>query len=252
MGNLLQMSKSNYYLDKYLSKPIMISTDLGEKPVLIFNYSLINEHIVDSTGKINKRNKDQIKYLDIFSSMEIGFPVLDSFIIEDKKKFEEHVTEMLPQQYLSPVLATTGLVTEEYKNLTDKLGDITNLLNAMKKCVEVAQEGNDQGSLTLFGSKEPLSRIVFETITGEKIKDSLTQQDINRIGSILIDVIQSYIESDLKNPENIKKLRAEIEYKIVDALPDNLKAGDVIINLDAILQEIENFRGIDPEEQENE
>jgi hypothetical protein len=105
----------------------------------------------------------------------------------------------------------------------------------------------------LAGSNEPLAHIVFKTITGDKIDitKNLSPQDVATLGGVLLDIIRNHADEDMDNvnEEFLKKLRAEVEYKIVESLPASLKAGDIRINMEAFVDEIKRFRETNNEEE---
>lgn len=244
--------KENFNIGNFLFKPIIVRTELEERFIIIFSYNSITESILDDNGEVQKNHKDVIKFLDISKTTELGGAIIDSFVISDKKKFKESTIEIPAAQCFQDIIHIASVVTEEAQQLNERLIDTRNVIAAIRKASSSMKNVHSQGNLILAGSEQPLAHIVFKTVTGNKldITKDLSREDIGTLGEILLDIIHKYMDDDLENPELIKKLKAEIEYRIVDSLPMTLKAGDVNINLEAFVEEIKRFRENNREESE--
>lgn len=249
-------NQANTTLKDLLFKPVVLSTTTGPRLMIIYGHDVIIEHTVGSSGELVKNRKESIKLLDVSRTVEFGHATIEVLNIEDHNKVLEKIKTIDTSECSHDILLATSMLIEEMTMLTDRLNNMSNALSAIKKISETQEESNnfDSGNLILAGSSEPLTHIVFETITGEKVNlhDVLSEQDIRNIGGVLLDIVMSHVDQDLENQDFLKKLLAEIEYKLIEALPSGLKAGDININLNAVVAEIKKFRDLDHTDMEQE
>lgn len=251
----MSRSKNNNEFSNMFFKPVVIKTDVEEKFGIIYSYNSVSEHNLDDEGNVIKTHKDIVKFLDIARTMALGSAVVDSVIVDNRRKFVTSLTEVPISQCFQDIINSTSVVLEEVTELNERLNEMRNVLSAIKKSASVLRATNaSQGNIVLAGTNEPLAHIVFKTISGDKIDitKNLSSDDITNLGGVLIEIIRGHINDDIDNPTEdfLKKLRAEVEYRIVESLPVGLKAGDIHINIEAFVDEIKRFREDHNEESE--
>jgi len=247
------MSKDhNANIREILFKPIIVKTEIEERFVFIYAYNCVIEHVLSNDGQINKNHKDIVKFIDIQKSIAMNTTIIDEMTVTDRKKFRSDIVEIPISQCFQDIIHATSVVIEETAEISQRMTEMQNILSAIKKCSSELKYSvsPSHGNIVLAGSEEPLAHIVFKTITGENvdITKNLSQDDIILLGQVLLEIIHLHMEDDLENEDFLKKLKAEIEYKIVESLPSTLRAGDIHINLEAFVEEIKRFRDTEQSE----
>jgi hypothetical protein len=238
--------KDKSELEELLFRPILVKMPETEESHLAIIYSCDTsiEQTLNSKGKRYKKISDTIRLLDVTRTLEFGQPVLETFKV-DIKRFK-NIAQIVPAaDHMNEIIAATTLILSEVNRLNEMMANFASIVTTIKSVTQdnmPNQEAEPEGNLILGGTKAPLAHIVFNSINGEQEWEKmLSQKDIIKIAEVLKGIMEAHVSSDLQNEEELKKLRAEIEYKIIDALPDRLRAGDIHINMEAIIDEIRRF-----------
>jgi hypothetical protein len=240
-------------LDNLLFKPLKVNLEEGEKFMVIFGHECITNTEIGEDGKKQKHVQDVVKALNITESISTGNIVIDSYAL-DLDEFLPHVEIVSGVTHLAHIVTVAQQLGREIIELGAKINDCNAALLTLRditknvlgtSSLDGKNQESDSGNLILGGTTEPLAHIVFKTVAGNKTEDLakvLRPEEVMKIGVVLKQIVESHVSTDLEDQENVRKLKAEIEYKIVEALPNNLRAGDVTINTKAILEEIDRLR----------
>jgi hypothetical protein len=224
-------------LEDLLYKSIKITEE--DRIIVIFACDTHVQHAISQKGKPDKQIVHVIHALDLTTSMTNSAPYIDSWVIQDVGKFKRGI-EIIEKEECSEQLITLS---------TFLVGEMSSLSQRMQACAQAlttvrymtGSQQHDKGNLLITSDQSGLAHIVFSTVTGDTAK--LEKRDIDRIGRVIMDVILNHVSIDMDDSKQVKDLEAEIEYKIVEALPDHMKAGDIAINMKAVLFEIRKFQG---------
>jgi hypothetical protein len=252
------MKQEKSKLDELLYKLLLIKTQEGEKLVLIYHRNIVIDESINEKGKVSKKTKQIIDALDITETLDLGQTVLETIEVTNISQFKETIKIVSAKNYVTEMMALVTLILSEIQTINQTNLELGSIIAVVKLLLqprdeelevgepeEVEKPEDHEGNLILGGTTEPLAHIVFKAITGngKQLEKMMTRPDIERIGSVLKEIILNHIHSDLEDVEKIKRLKAEIEFKIVDALPHDIKAGDINLNMDAIMEEIKRFQG---------
>ncbi len=233
-------------LEDHLFKMIRVKGDQSEKIMVIFGHESTTSTEIGNKGTPIKVQKDFLRFINITDTLNTGSVIIDYFNV-DIDDFLKNVEILSPIQQMGSIVAIAGELEEEVAGLTGKIADCMSALMTLKALVkDVLPQNNDEnsGNIIFGGTTEPLAQIVFKTVSGAKVNipEMLKPDDVVKIGMILKNIVEEHVSDDLTDEKLIKRLEAEIEFKIIDALPNNLKAGDVRINTKAIVDEITSLR----------
>lgn len=237
------MSKEPTRIDELLFKPIMYNTGDHEKFILIYDCETKISQIVSPSLKKTKRTTEVLRVIDIKSTLETNRITTETCVVSSLKKFKANVKAVPVDTCVDEIVRVTALLLGEMTVYSQKLSELSNILSSIRSCTKT-EATIDGGNIVLAGTEEPLAHIVFQTVSGQKeaIEKVLTQKEVQRMGEVLGSIIMSNLDLDLDDEERVRKLKAEIEFKVIDSLPNNLKAGDVSIDINAVLGEIRGFQ----------
>ena len=237
------MSKEGTRINDLLFKPLVYNTGDEEKFMLIYNCETkINQQISPNLKK-SKKVVEVLRIIDITSTLQSNRIVTETCLVSSLKKFKDNVKIVSIAECIDEMVRVTALLLGEMTVYGQKMSELSSILASIRSLTK-PEEAIDSGNIILAGTEEPLAHIVFETVSGQKeaMQEVLTHKDIQRMGEVLGNIIMSNLDLDLGDEERVRKLKAEIEFKVIDALPHNLKAGDVNIDIKAVLEEIKGFQ----------
>jgi hypothetical protein len=240
------MSKTKNIKD-LLFKPLLQVGGEEQCVVIIYAFTTITSRIINLEGEETDKKIDTLNIFNVTMTIDTGNPVTETFQIQNATEFRkqfEIIEEVEAVQ--EEIMAAISILVDEMQDinhqlsmLTGQLDNYNHLVSAVKYLSKESDKINE-GNLILAGSTNPLAHVVFKTISGKKdiIQNILEEEDILKIGGVLMEILSDKIRENLEDQDIIRKLAAEIEYKIIDAIPDHLKAGDINIDMNAIKEEI--------------
>lgn len=235
------MSKNKNNIDDLLFRPIVFKDKNIDKLIVIFSTETQSVKHVSLSGKPVSTIKQIINVVDISATIAINQTIVDSYTIQDIREFRKNISIIDSEACKDQILIANDIFTMDLQVIAEKAAQLSQAISAIKYMSGSQQ--TQEGNLIITDGKDGLAQIVFSTINGADI--NLKAEDVEKIGSIIMDVVMHNLSIDTLDGAQINKLRAEIEYKIVDSLPANIKAGDININMGPILQEIKKYQNTD-------
>lgn len=186
-------------------------------------------------GKENLRNKTYIEILDVTTTISTGNPVTESIEVIDEEKLTNQF-EIIDENDLEEFTEVSKILAANISFLRQRADSITSALNAIKNVSNNDQEGN----LIIGTDSGKLAHIVFNTIQGNTA--SLEDKEVKHIGSVIMETMMSNLEIDLENDQEVENFIGNLELKIIDSLPQTLKAGNITINKNGLLKEMKSCK----------
>lgn len=244
------MKKFN--IDEFIFKPIQLKDPKTEESrlVIIYKVDVSNKIFLDDDQKKSTNTSHTLGLLDVMRTIDRENPVFANFNVEAIDKFKNNCTIVDPEEFAEEIDFCMSIVFDDMIETNDRLNEVSMILSNLQQinselpdciCDECRQETEDEQekdneNLILGGDSGPLAHLVMRSIEG--VKQKLKKDDIDKIGNVLLQIIKSHTDTDFQVKDTVEKLKAEIEYKLVDALPSVLKAGKINLNMKAILEEI--------------
>lgn len=232
-------------MQEFLYKPVYIKSLDAE--ILIFAIENNCQSFVGIDGKVTKENCLIIRYIDINKTLQLGNPIVDSINLINPEVFFKDSEVIDTEEYLPLLMEVSSVLVKEISDLTNVIKSYTQVLTAMRAHASSSGKVNlsnlqDKSALIIQGTNAGLAHIVFKTITGNTAL--LKPEDIDKVGKTIGEIVNKNANTDknFSEQENLKKLKDELEYKIIDSLPIQMRAQDVGINMDAVIEEIERIR----------
>lgn len=229
-------------IDSLLFKPFAIKDESGQEKLFIFigGDETLNKTLSDK-GKLTKKNIYILYLFDITDTINSGEAVINNWQISDWNKFKSNLREVPFRECGDLLVMSSNIIVDEINNLTKRASDLNQAITVVRHIAKKAGNGDDIGTIVINGSENNLTQIVFKTITGDSV--DLKKDDVDKIGEVIMEIVMDHAEDNLDDPEQLKKIRSEIEYKVVEALPDYTQAKNIKINMDAIIEEIKKMKG---------
>ncbi len=250
------MKDKSKQLEQFIFKPLLVSDGEDQRLVICFGSNTDTEQSISPSGKKIEKSFTTLNFLDISSTNNLEEVVMEECTVTNIKHLKQNVEVLDIQDVMSETMNAAGIVIREIEFLHHRIEELGKMLTAVKfvcnngqktkQIVDKTEEQEEDGNIIFAGSEATLAHVVFRSLSG--IKGELSPQDVDKIGTIIMQIMRDHSEDDLDNKENLKKFKAEIEYKIVDALPSTFTAGDIKINIDAIVKEIKDSHNDDDEE----
>jgi len=240
--------KEKSVLDELLFKPVLVKANDQERLVIIYGCDTVIEQSLNGRGKRNKKVVENVKLLDITKSIEFSQPVMETISITNPNRFKKYASIVSSRDYIGEIVAVTSMIVAEATRLNESLTNLSSIMVTIQSITNESlapakQEESEQGNLVLVGQTQTWAHIVFKALTGNQdLEKALSPKDVETIGGAIMEIISDHIHSDLNNEDTVRALKAEIEFKILNALPDNLRIGDIHLNMDAIVEEIKRFQ----------
>jgi hypothetical protein len=231
------MSKQKSIVDNLLFKPLVATDDPQKRLIVIYGVNVGSSKAISAKGKLVVSTVTTIDVLDITSTVELGTPVRDNWLVTDPKELKKCFEEVNSEDYILQIQTATSIIHQEMNDLSVHLQDCAKSFSTL----QYISNSSDTNELMIGTESNGLAHIVFKTVTGDMAK--LNREQIDKIGNVIMEVIMGNVASDLANEETLRKLRAEVNYKLIEALPDNMRADDIHVNMDSFVEEIKKFQG---------
>lgn len=232
------MSKNKTPIDDLLFKPLRYDYNNANRLLIIYNVQSVFNKSQNVKGNDHVETTLLIDTIDVYKTVEHQASVLERTVVISLKDLKQHLIPIPIADCAEPVLEALDIVCQDIREYTTQ---IQNLIKVSAVIKNVASGLATEGQLILTDGQSGLAQIVFNSVTGKTAE--LSQDDIDRIGGIIMDVVMHNLSLDTADDKQIKKLKAEIEFKIIETLPASFTAQDIKINMDPILSEIKKYQG---------
>lgn len=234
-------------------KPLQFSDGSLERLIIIFSSDNTINMSMGIDGKVIKTSSEYVQFIDVMETIENERPIVHSHKLMDSEKFRSCVQEVNPAEFADELLGVSMVVGLFVETVTQQLAQCQSFLTTIKSITDKMHTKPKDFHLGLSGSQGPLAYMVLNSISGNGIdlNSTLQEKDVEKVGGVLIEILTSHLDIDPNDEEQVRKLRAEIEYKIVDAMPVGIKVGNFSLNMDFILKEIEKLKQSIGEDENN-
>ncbi len=238
-------------VEDLLYKAFFIIDGEDKRLVYIFGCDTEIQQRLSPSGKPEKKYVSAIYILDVTKTIEEGIAIIESFIVSDPKKFRANIEIVDPDEHMEQLALAHTILHSEMAGLANRIQSYGQALITLKHIAGNSPKNKGRGNLVLGTEGSPLASIFYNTVTGDVAR--LEREEVEQVGGVIMQVIMSHLSTDLDDAEELRRLKAEIEYKLVDSLPNHIKAGNVHINMESIVDEIRKYQGgpRNPDQQNN-
>jgi len=231
-------------IQKFLFKPVYIKNDDSPKQIyIIYNVESIKSRSLTPDGEISDKKTLVVDIVDVDNSIESGDVVTQSFNIEDEKKAKESIKIIDDPKIEEKLAMLNMLIGDQLNDIISRFQTCNKIFSCIRKCSE--QTTKKEGNLLIDSESGHLIHLVFNTINGNTA--NLKNDDIKKIGKAIMDIIIEHLHIDLNDEKEVNDVLGKIEWEIIESLPKEIKAGDLKINREAIVEEIKAMQNIEME-----
>lgn len=209
-----------------------------DREIIIYSANHTETKSIDMLGKVDNNTTIMFNIVDITASIENNEAVFDQYRINDLQKFRDTTKAFeLTTETSLIVQSIIAVLFEDLELLHKKIQIITSATNALRFVANNRKTFNSEGNIILAQGDESLANIVFKTVDGEAVNPS--GEDSLKIAQAVRSVVLAHLDIDTEDKQEVDALQREIEKKILESLPDYLAAGDMEVNMPAILDHID-------------
>jgi hypothetical protein len=188
-------------------------------------FEIKESNTYDHNGKVT--SSYGIKCLNIDNSLGRGEVDLLEIGVVDTKDFFEIIGPAILDDHEKEALQM--IIKVERANQEEFLKNIKTV-QSIAKGLKVTKSDVD---LDIVSTQGKITSMLLKGITGTK---RITKEEINTIGGAIHDVVAKYSEKELDDPEIRDKMKHEINYSIIEALPDGFVINSLNIDIDLIIK----------------
>jgi hypothetical protein len=235
------MPKKTKDINDILFKLLSLKGLNGEKKLgIIYNYDTVSRTSVDAFGKIFTENAETIYFIDVNQTILTGEPILETFTINNKDDFKKNVKVLNTKSFSRELNETFSILFDSIAIIRDQMLTLSKALSSVKHCNVAKLVDVSEGNLIIANDQSAIAHIVFNTIKGNTAH--LSPQEVEKIGNGLMEIIISNIDTDTEDENALSRIKQDIEYKIIETLPNSVKAGNINISMDSIIKEIKKIQ----------
>lgn len=234
-------------VESILFKPCLITDmeDPSQKNLVIITSLDVN--VSTTLGDEGEPQKDitlSISALDVRESVVSGELVNDGFIITDIPQFLKNIsTEVDIFDHREDIMMLYGIMFNEFSAAQENLNRVSNVMRVVQN---ISKDYADQlasetgGKIDLSANNDVFASIVFDTING--LDNNIDKEDLDNLVGVINGVVVGNMDADLDSEEKVKKIHAELEYKLIEALPSNITSDKITISMSKVLEQIKKFQ----------
>lgn len=232
--------REKYSITDLLYKPLRFINEGEDNLIIIYSLDVHSTNTLSAKGIPQTTNTTTIYILDLLKTIATCSPVLDSWVIADQKKFVKNVSVVKFDDEQDNVLVSSSIIISDLNNILAKVQEYNKALTALKAISGAFEKNKDNGKLIIAQQETGFAHIVYKTMTGDIAK--LSEKEVDKIGNVIMDVILAHIDINLDDTEQVNKIKAEMEYKIIEAMPSVMQTNAIHINMEAVINEIRKFQ----------
>lgn len=185
-----------------------------------------------------------VRGIDINTTVESGTLALFHLAITDLEAFQNQFVEIPKEEEAQYSQMVTEIVHEEYRDRVQELKNIGSLKNGMgllnARIRKQIKEEGVSGVSTVQGNISKFIQLVLKDDNGKPIV--LDHDQLKQVGGAVQDVIASNAAKDISDPNEVEKIRNQMIYRILEELPDSIRADYVKVSSQEVISQIENYR----------
>lgn len=235
--------KKDNSIDDLLFRPLILKDGDNERFIIICGSDAHVHQSLSEKGKQVKNIVNMIHMLDVTQTVCNGQPVLDSWVIASSKDFRKSLTELDITKHMDEVVAASSIILGEMSGLANRMKSLSSAMTTLKFVANKyagVNSGSDTGNVVIGSEDQGLAHIAFKTLTGNVAK--LRKEDVEKLGSSILQVIMSNIDTNLDDENELNKIKQELEVRLLEALPPDVQVGDINLNVQGIIDEIIKMR----------
>jgi hypothetical protein len=220
-------------LKKLMHKPVVMKYGPVEIFAVIFAYEQVNYESMDVTGPLSERYC-RVHYLDVTNT------VLNKKPVYEEAEFSEEITvsEIIKETTITPEInlqieKAIGIIVESHAECVEFMMDIQRSLSSCNVMLG--------GTIGVLNSEGELGGAFFST-------SNLNQKQIQKINLAINNIIEATADNiDTNNEREVEQLRKQIEYAIIESLPNSSVADEIQVDMKKVLEFINQLK----DEEEN-
>ncbi len=214
-------------------------SDGDEKHIIfIYGYEYVNSYGISLQGKKEKVCSDILYIVNVSKTLDFGETNFYSIPVENIDKLLPLLEEIPPDEIREEMSDILQILNGEITYLSNRFNALSKITSSFNYSVNNGD--NKQANLVIGNGEEGIAHIVLNTLNDTSIK--LGEDDIEKVGNALMDIIIQNNGINVENKDETEQLRKDIEFKIIESLPVDLRTGDINININCILQEIKRYQ----------
>jgi len=230
---------NNELIEKIMFKPCTYSGGGEEYLIMVFNVSDIKTLSKNYAGKVQEFNVYKANIVNITKTLEEKDVVIEDLIIND------------------PVKAQELFVVEDAERWAEELDDIycmlsDNILSAYEEMIQyqkclnaVAYSGSSKIKFRDSDQDGKEHDLFDMNLTNIFEDNSLNQDEIANITPIFMKTLVAHKDIDVENEEELENLKKEIEWNLIQQLPNAYEVGDININTEKIKEILKQMKDED-------
>jgi len=228
-------------------------SDILYKPVIIqggvFGVVFGREHIttdcLNSKGKVQTGEIDVVHYININETNKNETLIVDKLIVTEQTELQSMVEIIDPESneyviFTQMVGKTMVIVATEMAEMTNDLNTINSVASSLRS---IFDKDNSKNAFVIGdASLRKILRLDYNSLEDEDKIRGLSEEEQRLIADGLTEVVNENINIDTENPLEVTRLKNELQYKIIEVMPNDLTAKDISLNYDIIINEIRKFQ----------
>jgi len=194
---------------------------------------------LNPSGKITRKVEQSIQILDVNATLESGQCMFQSIFFDIIEEFKNKTKPVDSAPFAIEIATLNSIVLSNINTLTQQLQSLGSTLSVIRN-ININNDDKQvvENDLNVIIGNEStgLVHLVLNDVQGNKVK--IKKSDAEKIGAVINEVMLNYLNTNLDESENVRKLKAELDYKIIEALPNQVRTQDLNINMDVIINEI--------------
>lgn len=228
-------------LDNILHKPLLYKeSESNQTIIVIYSYDKIISKNINIAGVDNNKIYYVVYFIYINSTLSYNRPDVGKKEIHDINAFLDCLVELDLKEQNSkiPLFSTQKIILSEMNVLLSNIHEYSSICASLNK---ILSNKENLGRIVLQGTTSFLANIPIKTIDGKTI--DLTKDNIDDIGNIVIKHILDNIDLNINDEKEVQEFKNKLELEIIESLPNDIQAGSIVLNMEAIIEEINKFRG---------
>jgi hypothetical protein len=225
-------NEQELFLKSITYKPIILDDGIDERLSIIYSYETNSAKLLNIDGSETEVLTSTIYLIDINATLALRHTVLDKYIIVDWQKVKDAISLVDPNIYYQALSAANTIIYSEMNGLAKTLETLAIAANTIR---HITKTNEDQ---ILDHTEDQLIALAHEIVNGPI--DQLEKKDLTKIGKLIIEILTENNEINLDDPESLRRLKAEIDYKVTDIMPDKMR--NININMPSVINEIKKIK----------
>lgn len=236
-------NKKSSPLSDYLFKPLQVDEGDESHIIVVFLVETSYREMLTDKMKPETQTYYKITFIDLTETVVLHSPSFDEVTVQDLTEFRKNVKILDSNETMEILDHSSNIILGWIQQQVQEMQMMSQGLATIKYAM--GETTFDKGQIHIHNDTAKMAEVSVQSIMGENI--DLTEEQVEKVAQVVGEVVQGHLTTDVGVEENTKKIKAELEYKLFESLPDNMKAGKISINMDAVLKEIKKLQSSEEE-----